>query len=238
MIPKIAHISWDDKDVINNPSPLIVHGLKNFHALNPDWTIQISNTQEVDQYLQAALGARDWALFDRTHIVERLDFWRLLKIYNEGGVYMDIDRFCNRSFDSILQPNTQWVLPTQNEFDFSQDFMMSSPHNPAFGLALDLALSRRRAGERNTYYLGPQTYMHAVTRSLCGQEINTNPGTVVFEQIRAVIAQHPFIVTYRENGPYDSVIYQRDSYSDNLDFVTLKREFYQSYGIGHWAGEW
>jgi hypothetical protein len=80
--------------------------------------------------------------------------------------------------------------------------------------------------------------MHAVTRSLCGQEINTNPGTAVFEQIRAAIAQHPFILTYRENGPYDSVIYQRDSNSANLDFVTLKREFYQSYGIGHWAGEW
>ena len=235
MIPKIAHISWDDKDVLNNPAPLITHGLKNFHTLNPDWAIRIHTAQEVNEYLQAALGAKDWQLFNNTHIVERLDFWRLLKIYNEGGVYMDIDRFCNRSFDSILKPNTEWVLPTQNEFDFSQDFMMSSPHNPAFDLALNIVLGRRRDGQRNTYYLGPQTYMHAVTKALCGREINTNPGLEVFEEIRAAIAQHPFIVTYRENGPYDTVIYQRDS---DIDFVTAKREFYQSYGVGHWAGEW
>ena len=238
MIPKIAHISWDDKDVLNNPSPLIVHGLKRFHALNPDWAIQIHNTQEVDQYLQTALSTDDWMLFNNTHIVDRLDFWRLLKIYNEGGVYMDIDRFCNRSFDSILQPDTQWVLPTQNEYDFSQDFMMSAPGNPAFNLALNLSISRRRSGERNTYYLGPQTYMHAVTKTLCGQEINTDPGKFVFEQIRNVISQHPFIVTYRENGPYDTIIYQKDSNSASLDFLRLKKEFYQSYSVGHWTGEW
>ena len=238
MIPKIVHVCWDDKDVMDHPSPLIQYGLKNLQTLNPDWTIKIYSESEVNEYLARHLVASDLQLLAETHIVERSDLWRLFKIYYEGGVYTDIDRFCNRSFDSILKPNTQWVLPTQNEFDFCQDFMMSSPGNPAFGLALDLVLSRRRAGETNTYYLGPQTYMHAVTKSLCGKEINTNPGATVFEQIREAIAQHPFIVTHRENGPHDTVIYQPDADSVELDFVTLKREFYQSYGVGHWTGEW
>lgn len=235
MIPKIVHVCWDDKNVLEHPSPLIQHGLKKIQDLNPDWTIHVNSESDVDLYLQSVLSVSDWNLLSHTHIVERSDLWRLFKIFREGGVYTDIDRLCNTSFADIADSNIRWVLPTQNEFDFSQDFMMSSPGNPAFEAAINMVLERRRTGHTNTYYLGPQTYMHAVTRTICGAEINTNPGAETFEQIRAAIAGFSFIRTYRENGPYDSVIYRPTGEEPPVDFAQAKRELYHSYGITHWT---
>lgn len=235
MIPKIVHVCWDDKNVLTHPSPLIQHGLKKIQDLNPDWTVHVNSESEINRYLQSVLSLSDWTLLARTHIVERCDLWRLFKIFHEGGVYTDIDRLCNTSFADIMDSNTCWVLPTQNEFDFSQDFMMSSPGNPAFEVAINMVLERRRTGHTNTYYLGPQTYMHAVTQTICGAMINSGPGLDTFEHIRSAIADFPFIQTYRENGPYDTVIYRPGSQAHPVDFAQAKRELYHSYGITHWT---
>ena len=244
MIPKIIHICWDDKNVIDNQSPMILNGLKNLSLLNPDWKIQIHNSLEVDDYIKNMLSYADYNLYANTHIVEKCDIWRLFKVYNEGGLYIDIDRFCNISFDNILTPDIKWVLPTCNDYDFSHDFMMSSPSNPVFSHTANLILERRRAGHRNVYFLGPQTYMHAVTTLLTGEIINTNPGQEKFTELREIISKSGFILTYKENVPYDTIIYKhnldtfKQGNSVETDFEKIKQEFYSSYNVKHWTGEW
>jgi mannosyltransferase OCH1-like enzyme len=126
-IPKIAHVAWKTKDVVDSKSPLILNGLRNLIDLNPDWTVTVYDDSNVDEYLRNTLNKRDYNLIKDIHIVEKTDLWRLFKLYNEGGLYMDIDRFYNIPLSKIITDNIKCVLPTCSDWDFSQDFDVSAP---------------------------------------------------------------------------------------------------------------
>lgn len=243
-IPKIIYMCWNDPDVVTSESPMILNGLRNLVEFNPGWRIMIYADADIEAELKQHLDPDDYAMLAPLHIVAKSDLWRLFKMYTTGGVYVDLDRFCNVALDSLITEQTRWVLPTWQEYDFSQDFMMSAPGNPVYHTAIDMVLHRRRAGNNNTYFLGPQTYMHAITHELVGRVINTNPGAEVFEEIRTAIAAVPFITTYRETSPYDTVIYRHDPATfkvgkNNItDWQQLKQEFYAESGIRHWTGDW
>lgn len=244
MIPKIAHISWIDKDVINNQSPLILNGVRNLIDLNPDWNVVMYDNNDIDEYLKSVLDKRDYNLIKDIHIVEKSDLWRLFKLYNEGGLYMDIDRFCNVPLSDIIEDGIRCVLPTCLEWDFSQDFMLSAPGSPIQAQTIQLIMQRRYEGHKNVFFLGPQTYMHAVTKVLFGEMVNTDPGVEKFAEMRKAMEQMPFIKTYREYPPYDTIIYKHDEAtfkkgnSNTTDWVEMKKEFYAGYKLKHWSGEW
>jgi len=237
MIPKIVHLTWKTKDILSSTSPLILNGIAKLKELNPDWNITVYTDEEIDNYLKYYLEPIDFNLIKDVHIVGKSDLWRLLKIYNEGGLYMDIDRLYNVSLSDIITSDTiKWVLPTFLEFDFSHDIMLSAPGNPVFMKAVQLHLERRREGNSNIYFLGAQTYMHAITFGLMGRMINTDPGEEVFEEIRAKIKETDFIKTYRETSPLDTMVYRDDGTIKDHEY--MKRALYKEYELKHWTEEW
>lgn len=68
-IPKIAHVAWKTKDVVDSKSPLIVNGLRKLIDLNPDWTVTVHDDNDVDEYLKNVLNKRDYNLIDRKSVV-------------------------------------------------------------------------------------------------------------------------------------------------------------------------
>lgn len=244
MIPKIAHVSWIDKNVIHNQSPLILNGLRNLIDLNPDWNVVVYDNNDIDEYLKSFLDKKDYDLIKDIHIVEKSDLWRLIKLFNEGGLYMDIDRFCNVPLSEIITDGIECVLPTCLEWDFSHDFMLTAPGSPIQAQAIELIMQRRYEGHTNVFLLGPQTYMHAVTKVLLGEIVNTDPGIEKFTEMRKAMEQMPFIKTYREHPPYDTIIYKHDETtfkkgnSNTTNWEEIKKQFYASYKLKHWSGEW
>jgi mannosyltransferase OCH1-like enzyme len=237
-IPKIIHLAWKNKDILKNESPLIVNGIRKLVDMNTDWQVEINTDEEIDSYLVDTIEKKDYELIKNAHIVAKTDIWRLIKLYVTGGLYMDIDRFCNVELSNLASENVKWVLPTNASFDLSHDFMMTAPNNPAFLNAINLYLHRRSEGNNNVYFLGPQTYMHAVTEVLCGEMINTNPGEKKFNEIRNKIKESSFIKTYCETSPHDTIIYKHKDGDEKLDLEVLKRQFYASENIKHWTNEW
>jgi mannosyltransferase OCH1-like enzyme len=236
MIPKIVHMSWKTKDIKNSQSPIVVNGLKQLIDLNPDWDVQISTDEEIDAYLNKMLSEQDYILVKDIGVVPQTDIWRLLKLFYEGGVYVDVDRLCNKPLSDLTEPGVKWVLPTCEDNDFSHDFMMTSAGNPAIANVIKLYFERRRAGHNSVYFLGAQTYMHGITHSLFGEMINTNPGKEKFDWIRTRIAKIPFIKTHKELLPNDTVIYQGDISGGVWE--SMKRKLYADNGIKHWTNEW
>ena len=236
MIPKKVHLSWKTKDLLDSGSPLVQEGMKKLVELNPDWDVQISTDDEVDGYLQAQLDPKLYELIADKHVVQKTDLWRLIKLYTEGGVYVDIDRFVNTPLDELVDEGTKWVVPTCRDYDFSHDFMMTAPQNPAYQVAANLYTQRLQEGHNSIYFLGPQTYMHAITMVLMGEMINTDPGIEVFEKIRETMEAAGFIKTYREDPPYDTIIYRNGTLG--LNWEQEKRAFYAESGLKHWSGEW
>jgi hypothetical protein len=155
----------------------------------------------------------------------------------DGGIYTDIDRLVDTPISEVIPVNVMCVLPTCLDYDFTHDFMMSEPQNPIFAVALNLNLTRRREGYESVYHLGPQTWMHAVTKCLVEKEIDTNPGEDVFKKLRQVISASSFIHTYRENPPLNNVLYRNGTFSAE-ELESMKRSFYAKHNMKHWSGEW
>jgi len=233
-IPKVFHISWKDKNVANSEALMIQRGLHQLIALHPDWDVQISEDQDLDDYLIEKLEPRLFDLIKDEGPVQKTDIWRLLKLYYEGGVYVDLDRWCNKSLNDILTDDVQCILPTNEDCDFSHDLMITAPYNPLFENTINLYLNRRLQGHTNTYLLGAQTYMHGVSIGLMHKMFDTNPGRNAFEDIRARIDELPEIATYREELPNNTLLFEGDA----SDWEAVKREFYAESGIKHWTGEW
>ena len=236
IIPKQVFLSWKTKDIINSNLDIIIHGVGSFIDLNPDWVVTVYGDEEVDGYLRDTLDLKDYKLIENIHIVAKTDIWRLFKMYLEGGMYMDIDRLCNKSISSLIGEGIKWVLPTCREFDFSHDLMISAPTNPVFLKTIELYFQRKREGSNNTYFLGAQTYMHAITETLFGRVINTNPGIEIFKQIRRELDKISFIKTFREDPPYSTFLFNKED--TNLNMEDMKRDLYKKSSIKHWTGEW
>ena len=151
-IPKKAHIAWKNKNVINSNHPLITNGLHKLISLNPDWTVTIYDDNDVDEYLKNVLNKKDYNLIKDIPIVEKTDLWRLFKLYNEGGLYMDIDRFYNIPLSEIITDGIKCVLPTCLDWDFSQDFMLTESKNPIQEKTIELIMQRRYEGHKNTFF--------------------------------------------------------------------------------------
>lgn len=235
MIPKVIHITWKTKDILNSNSPLVLNGVKNLISLNPEWDVQFSDDAAVDDYIASNLSHKEYTLLKDTHIVEKTDVWRLLKLYLEGGLYIDLDRLYNVPLHDILDEKTKCVLPTFLDHGFSQDIMLSAPTNPIYLATLELILARRFQGAKNVYFLGPQTYMHAVTKVLMGEMIDVNPGTEVFAEIRKELTKYDFIKTEIESPPCNTLVYKGKFIDDH---ERLKRDMYAEFDIMHWTGEW
>ena len=234
-IPKIIHVTWKTKDIFN--STFVENGIGKLVKLNPEWELQISDDSDVEKYLYDHLDTQDYDALKDRHIVEKTDVWRLLKLYNTGGLYTDIDRVCNVSLNMVLTNNIRCVLPTCLDYDFTHDFMLSSPENPIYATTLKLNTERRRNGSTNIYFLGAQTYMHGITTCLTGAQIDTNPGLKVFAKLRNIIKQSSFITTYREYPPHDTFLY-RNGNLDKTGYEKMKKDFYHSYNLNHWTGAW
>lgn len=235
-IPKIIHIAWNDKNVLESSHPLIVNGLRNLRDLNPDWTIEISDDNDIEAYLRNTLNENDYGVIKDIKIVPKTDVWRLLKMYYVGGLYIDIDRYCNISLDSFLTEDIRWVLPVCDYKDFSHDFMMTAPDNPAFFNALQFYFDRRYSGYNNTYFLGAQTYMHALTYTFFGRIVDVNPGKKEFEEMLEFISSNNFIKTFVEKPPENTIVYNGGIKFN--EWAEVKKSFYRENKIKHWTGEW
>jgi len=237
-IPKIIHISWKTKDILDVNHLFPQKCIQRLVSLAEGWTPVISDDADVEQYLRDHLSTIDYQLIKTRHIVEKTDVWRLIKMYNEGGLYSDIDRLCNTSINDIIQDSTRIVLPECTDCDFSQDFMCSAPGNPMFLEALNMNLERRRTGCTNVYLLGPETYFHGVTKAMTGEAMRIQPGQENFSKLRHLIEESGFIVTYQETPPYNTIMYRPENEQVDFDHEAMKRDFYAKSNLKHWTGDW
>ena len=224
-IEKKIHVSWKNKNILNLNFNMIKNGIYNLRKLNPDYSFEISDDDDVNDYLENKLSPGDFELIKYKHIVEKTDLWRLLKIYNEGGVYMDIDRLCNIPLSCIINNSVKCVLPTYRDFDFSQDIMISCSKNIIHKRAIELNLERRRSGEERLVYLGPDTYLHAISEILINKQSPRENNQILFNQLREIINKCEYLITYRENPPYDTIVYQ----GPEIKFD--KKAFYRDQGV-------
>jgi hypothetical protein len=235
-IPKIIHVSWKQKDILDNQSPLILNGIANLKKLNPDYRLEISDDNDVEKYLKKNLKKWDYYKIKNKKIVEKIDLWRLLKMYDEGGIYIDIDRYCNISFNHIIKGDTKCILPTCGDSDFSQDLIISCKRNPIFKKAIEYNLNGRYLiNPRGVFHLGPPVYMRAVTGVVFGEIKERKPGSSIMENYRKLLEDSTYFQTYKEDLPNDSLLFKYDDSTFQKGNGMNKEQFYNSQNVKSWS---
>lgn len=95
MIPKIIHYCWFGK----GPMPELVRQcMASWHRFMPDYTYKCWNEENFDvastPYVQEAYEAGKYAFVS--------DYVRLWALYQEGGIYLDVDFEVYKSFNDLL----------------------------------------------------------------------------------------------------------------------------------------
>lgn len=231
-IEQKIHVTWKNKNVLEVHSKLniIKYGILNLKQLNPEYTFEISDDADVMSYLLDKLSPDDFKLLQSRKFVEISDLWRLLKLYHEGGVYMDIDRLCDQPLSNIItSPAVKYVLPTYRDTDFSQDIMISCSRNPIIARAIELNLQRRREGEVDIMTLGPHSYFHAITEVLTGRRLERKRNNrLVLDELRALISQTDCLATFRESPPFYTILYRGVNVKIDKDML------YERDNVAHW----
>ena len=241
MIPKKIHVSWKDKNILfESKNPIAVNGLQKLRDLNPDYVIEISNDDDVHNYIKQYIDKDDWLNIKDRNIVEKTDLWRLLKMSREGGIYVDIDRYCNIPFDDIIKDTDVCILPTHYKIDFSQDIMISAPQQDIFLKAIELNLGRREFGCRDVLTLGPITYFHAITEIFFGRQLERFMSGVLWKRVIKNINEREGYRTFEER-PVNNMEQHRTilfkytggTVLDSID--THKPALYEESGTSHWT---
>jgi len=228
-IEKKIHVSWKKKDILDLDFNIVKHGSKQLKNLNPDYKFEISDNNDVELYIKSKIPKEDYLLIKDRHIVEKVDLWRLLEIYYEGGVYMDIDRFCNIPLKNIIKPSHKCILPLYYNIDVSQDIMISASNNIIYKTAIDLNLKKRKEGCNDIMEMGPVTYFNAITKLLLGYELGRYPNIENLNKLKDNINNCKYLDTYIERPPFNTITYQGGEINND------KEEFYQFCNEKHWT---
>ena len=233
-IPKKIHLSWKNKNVLDSNYSLIKKGAKNLELLNPDWDIKVNDDEDVNRYIRDNISKSNWELIKNRKITEKTDLWRLLKIYKEGGLYVDIDRYIDTPLSEVMKSNTSCVIPTFQDVDFSQDFVLSCVNNPMIERAISNNLFNRKNGQ-NLFYTAVCSYMHAASEFLSGQKVERGDNPVYFNDIRKQIEACEYLETFREIGPEYHTLYRNTNGDfDAQTFEKDKADFYNGESVIHW----
>ena len=236
-IPKKIHLSWRDKNVLDSDYSLIKKGAKNLELLNPDWDIAIYDDEDINRLLRDSIGKDNWDLIKDKKITEKTDLWRLIKTYQEGGLYVDIDRYIDTPISEIINEKTKCVLPTYQDIDFSQDFILTCPRNPIMASGIVKNLEYRKQG-KNLFFLAVYSYMHGVSDVVSGKIVERGENPEYFKDMRDKFKSHPNIETYRETGPNDHILYRNLNQDFSIEsFEEDKAEFYNGSGVVHWNAD-
>ena len=236
-IPKKIHLSWKNKNVLDSNYSLIKKGAKNLELLNPGWDIQVYDDEDINRLLRDSIGRDNWNLIKDRKITEKTDLWRLLKTYKEGGLYIDIDRYIDIPLSEIINHKTSCVLPTFQDIDFSQDFILTCAKNPIIGRAIANNLNYRKQG-KPLFFLAVYSYMQSACEVLGEKVVDRGNNTEYFNSIRNKINQCEYLETYREIGPEHHVLFRNINSDFSMQqFEQDKADFYNGYNVIHWNND-
>ncbi|KAL9187634.1 hypothetical protein ACHAXT_006012 [Thalassiosira profunda] len=242
--PKIVHLIWNDKQILNSTFQMLEQGAKNLQRLNPDWEFRIHDFDDINDGIQTfehpdiPLSAKkDLAT---AHIVEKTDAYRLMRIYETGGLYVDIDRVMNKKLDEYIDPlTTKLVIPTYYDINFAQDLFGSSPKNE-----LILNVFIRQCAKRETYprkngwikssdhMTLVNTFSESLEEDLFGQRLARGNRTLNWNEARHILNSHT-------NG---MVVTAKDEWCNGLlveEYEGCKRvsrnDLYRAYNVTAWV---
>lgn len=105
---------------------------KHNRSMSPEFEYNYVSTEARDDYMRTHGSERVYAAYRRlTDGAAQADLWRLLVLYNEGGVYIDIDATIVKPLRECLRSTNDYVF-VMNYGEYSNFFIATVAKSPLF----------------------------------------------------------------------------------------------------------
>jgi mannosyltransferase OCH1-like enzyme len=121
LIPKVIYQTWKTKHL-----DIKLQNVRNkIQQLNPTYEIKLFDDNDIEDWIKSEF--KDETIYNTYKQLKvgagRADFWRYLILYQNGGIYLDIDSNINKSLDLLISDNDNAIISRQKHNDVTSDLV-------------------------------------------------------------------------------------------------------------------
>lgn len=179
-IPKIIHRTWYSKSLSQK---MYNSAYFSWIRLNPDYTMIWNNDDDCEEFMKN-VGNEEYKAWKKIiPTAYKADFWRAIKLYETGGVYVDSYSVAVKSIDEIIElsglKNEKDIFISvldceQAGFFIHNGLLICTPKHPLLKQYINDMLDNIKIGKEDQIMAltGPVCLARSINRYL-GQDINT-----------------------------------------------------------------
>ncbi|MFC0323430.1 glycosyltransferase family 32 protein [Gallibacterium melopsittaci] len=138
-VNKITPVIWQTNYSNRVTLPVYCNYLFN-RLLSLDYDYRYVSTEGREEYIKSHADQRTYQAYMKlTDGAAQADFWRIFVLYNEGGVYMDIDAHLVWNLSSIIKKHDNEVVIFRRD-KYTNFFLASMKGNEFLGKTLELII--------------------------------------------------------------------------------------------------
>jgi hypothetical protein len=174
-----------NKKIDNNKIPKIItmcnktklipnYIIDNWQKLNPDYTIQIYDDDDCKAFLMKNFGQEYVDIFNFIKDGPiKCDFWRVCKLYIDGGVYTDVDVKPLVPIKDFLEKDVNFLTCVSHEIgNMNPHFVICPPKHYVNKTAIDIYKTYYSSGYEYSYWGWSIVYVYAnIFRNMFGKSI-------------------------------------------------------------------
>ncbi|WP_386689657.1 glycosyltransferase family 32 protein [Lonepinella sp. MS14437] len=177
---KINRTIWQTNYSNQVALPIYCNYLVN-RLLSRDYDYRYVSTEAREEYIKTHADERTFNAYSKlTDGAAQADFWRIFTLYNEGGVYMDIDGHLVWNLANIIDETDSEVLITRRD-KYTNFFMASEKGNPFLKNTLNIIIDNieQRRTDGGVFSLTGPTCLN---QALEGKTVNTRRDKITCAQ--------------------------------------------------------
>lgn len=157
----------------DNPD-YIKHTTMSWVEKNPSWSYNYLSDEDIRDFFLEEFG-KDWSnLIERKCIIPvmKADVWRVMALYQYGGMYADIDTICTDSIDNWIKEYSakKFLVSHESLQTFCQWSFLSCKSHPALEDVLNSiyqALEKYDVGRNSVYEMtGPEIFTNSILKNI------------------------------------------------------------------------
>ena len=193
-IPKIITRFWNDPE----PPADVARLMASWDECEPDFRIETFNDASAQNYLRARCAPPVAAAFRRTgEPAQRADLFRLARLFNEGGYFIDADDRARGGLSAHVPPWASFFAHQEDPGSIGNNVLGAAPRHPVIARALGEATAAILRGDRDIVWLttGPGLLTRALAHWLAseperlGERLST-VALLTIEEIRRAAGIH------------------------------------------------
>jgi len=128
MIPKVIYQTWKTKDL----HPAVQEIRQNMQDMNHEYQMILFDDNDMDRWIVENCDQQTIKAYQSLQNgAGRADFWRYLVIYQNGGVYLDIDSEIKLPLRELIDDDDSAIITREkNENMFNQWILIFEKNHP------------------------------------------------------------------------------------------------------------